>query len=83
MGKREIIEDFLMTFGFTDNAMLKISGFLIGAGIKKSSEKIKIRVGENDFDFFYDFYIDMFENNEENTNQSKTVEKCVIHYIYV
>lgn len=78
--KKQKILEILENVGFTKNAITKIAGFLIGAGIKKPNEKVLIKVGDKDFDVFYELYCQI-ENKYNNT--SKTIKSCTIHYFYV
>lgn len=78
--KKQEIFEILENVGFTENAIIKIAGFLIGAGIKKPNEKVLIKVGNKDFDVFYALYCQL-DNKYNNT--SKTIKSCTIHYFYV
>lgn len=49
----EEVREHCATNGYTDAAISKIMGFLIGAGLKGDSEVIKTRRGECTWDDFY------------------------------
>ena len=65
MRTKEQIKELLNEVAFTDEALAKILGFMIGKGLKEESEKLRVIVpqdgeGEN-WAFFYDWYNGAFE----------------------
>lgn len=69
MRTKEQIQELLNTVMFTDEAIHKILGFMIGKELKEESEPMKIIIpksGEGEgWSFFYDWYNGKFEINEE------------------
>ena len=53
--KEELLKHAATT-GYTKSAILKISGFLIGVGMKDESEIITWKVGTNTWDSFYAWF---------------------------
>lgn len=53
--KQEII-DYLQKQGFTSEALSKIMGFLIGCRIKTKDETFYCKLGDSDFEVFYDWF---------------------------
>lgn len=65
--KEEIIEH-LKTVGYTQHSISKITGWMIGAGLKEPSEIIQYKKGLNDFDYFWAWVndeLDEFSEEEE------------------
>lgn len=52
MKNKEQILEHLLEVGYTDKAIVQICAYLIGAGVKKRAEVLKIRKGDADFDDF-------------------------------
>lgn len=59
MKSKEEITNHLKHVGYDDKTIIKICGWLIGRGIKAIDERVQIRRGNNNFDFFFNWY-----NNE-------------------
>lgn len=59
MKSKEEITNHLKHVGYDDKTIIKICGWLIGRGIKAIDERVQIRRGNNNFDFFINWY-----NNE-------------------
>ena len=78
MRTKEQIQELLSTVVFTELALQKILGFMIGKGLKEEDEKIQVIVSEEgngeDWSFFYDWYNGVFELNTPNKEQ--TCSKC-------
>jgi hypothetical protein len=53
--KEEVIK-YLETVGHSKEAVIKISGYLIGQNLKDNKERIRFRIGEQSFDDFYAWY---------------------------
>lgn len=56
MKTKEEIVKHLYNVGYTDQAMHKIVGFLIGSGIKEEDEVITLKKGSNDWQSFWSWY---------------------------
>lgn len=50
------VKEHLLNNGYTDDAINKIMGFVIGAGLKENSEEWKVRRGEKTWKDFYTWY---------------------------
>ena len=65
MRTKEQIQELLKEVAFTDSALAKILGFMIGKGLKEESEKLCVIIpdqGEGeDWNFFYEWYNGAFE----------------------
>lgn len=65
MRTKEQIQELLTLVKFTDEALAKILGFMIGKGLKEESEQMRVIVTEDgegeDWHFFYDWYNGAFE----------------------
>lgn len=65
MRTKEQIQELLTSVKFTDEALAKILGFMIGKGLKEENEQMRViitkGVEEADWDFFYDWYNGAFE----------------------
>ena len=75
MRTKEQIQELLSTVVFTEVALQKILGFMIGKGLKEEDEKMKVIIpkegeGEN-WAFFYSWYKGDFEISESNVTCSK------------
>lgn len=57
MKTREEVLKHLKTTGYTKNAMYRISGFLIGAGLKEESEEILYKTGCGEWGDFYEWWL--------------------------
>lgn len=53
MKSKETILAHLKETGYTDNAICKILGYLIGAGIKEENEKVLVKKGEAEWSYFW------------------------------
>lgn len=56
MKTREQVVEHLLTHAYTDNAVAKIMGFLIGVGIKGNDEIFKVQIGSLPFDNFIEWF---------------------------
>ena len=56
MKTKEEIVNHLYNVGYTEQAMHKIVGFLIGSGIKEEDEVITLKKGSNDWHSFWEWY---------------------------
>lgn len=56
MKSKEEILKHLHSVGYTDKAVAKIMGFLIGSGMKEENEKISYRKGFNEWEAFWGWY---------------------------
>ena len=56
MKTKEEIRKHLFENGYTDEARIKIMGFLIGTGDKKESDTFLVRNGIHIFEHFYSWY---------------------------
>lgn len=61
--KDEILKHIVKT-GYSELAMGKILGFLIGIGIKDEYEKVVYKKGRNSFHYFLNWYNGDIKNNE-------------------
>lgn len=64
--KLEIVS-YLKENGHTNNAIAKITGFLIGAGIKDNDEKLVFKRGDSTWDDFYDWFENKPTHIDEET----------------
>jgi hypothetical protein len=56
MKTKDQVQEKLLTKGFSEEAVDKIMGFLIGAGLKEVDEKFSYRRGNGTWMEFYDWY---------------------------
>lgn len=66
------IKKHLLEIGYDNDAISKISGFLIGSGLKKDNEVIRFKIGTNCWDVFKCWY-DNDEKVKELSYQSKVI----------
>lgn len=66
--KEEIIEH-LQEVGYTAHTISKITGWMIGAGLKEPNEIIKYKKGLNEFDLFWSWL-----NDEDKEDDSELTE---------
>lgn len=66
------IKKHLLEIGYDNDTISKISGFLIGSGLKKSNEIITFKIGTNCWDSFKYWY-DNDEKVKELSYQSKVI----------
>ena len=65
MKTKEQVISYVMKNGHTNEAISKITGFLIGAGLKDDNEQIKFKIGDNEWASF----IKWFNGNKEDDNK--------------
>ena len=61
--REEVVQHLVECEGYTADARTKITGFLIGNGMKESNEKLLIKKGLLDWQDFYDWFT--YEPKEE------------------
>lgn len=70
MKTKEQVISYVLRNGHTNEAISKITGFLIGAGLKGENEQIKFKIGGNEWASF----IKWFNGNKEDDNKSDIEE---------
>lgn len=79
MKTKEEILVHLIENGYTKEAVTKIMGFLIGAGIKENDEHIFVRMGENTWGVFYSWVTGQTDETLEEilTNLANAIEQSI------
>lgn len=67
MRDKETILKHLKQTGYTDNAICKILGYLIGAGIKSEEEKVLVLKGDAEWSYFWIWL---------NSDEATTCNEC-------
>ena len=75
--KEEIIEH-LKKVGYTQYSIGKITGWMIGAGLKEPSEIIKYKKGLNDFDDFWSWVNSEEDDELEDLNEEEELVASLI-----
>jgi hypothetical protein len=74
MRTKEQIQELLTLVKFTDEALAKILGFMIGKGLKEEKEQMKVIIANDcdgeDWSFFYDWYNCAFEIKDLNEDKN-------------
>lgn len=76
--KEEIIEH-LQKVGYTAHTISKITGWMIGAGLKEPNEIIKYKKGLNEFDSFWAWLND--ESDDELTEEEELVASLLLDVV--
>lgn len=76
--KEEIIEH-LQKVGYTAHTISKITGWMIGAGLKEPNEIITYKKGLNEFDLFWAWLND--ESDDELTEEEELVASLLLDVV--
>lgn len=77
--KEEVIQHLVECEGYTTDARTKISGFLIGNGMKEPKEGLLIKKGVLDWQDFYDWFTyEPEEEEEEPITMGDVLEVCSV-----
>lgn len=68
--KEEIIEH-LQKVGYTEHTISKITGWMIGAGLKEPNEIITYKKGLNEFDLFWAWLNDESDESEDELTEEE------------